>query len=220
MFTAASLLEFMPLLLRGALVTLEVTLYSTVLALILAFLAGFLQLSKFRGLRVLSTVYVELFRGTSLLVQLFWLYFALPILFDIRMPAMVAAVAAIGLNYGAYGSVVVRSSILAVPKGQYEAATALNMSPAIRMRKVILPQALPLMLPAFGNLQIELLKGTSLVYLITLMELTYQGMILRSYDSSKTLEIFALLLLMYFVLAYALTWIVRLLERRATRGRA
>lgn len=220
MFTAASLLEFMPLLLRGALVTLEVTLYSTVLALILAFLAGFLQLSKFRGLRVLSTVYVELFRGTSLLVQLFWLYFALPVLFDIRMPAMVAAVAAIGLNYGAYGSVVVRSSILAVPKGQYEAATALNMSPSIRMRKVILPQALPLMLPAFGNLQIELLKGTSLVYLITLMELTYQGMILRSYDSSKTLEIFALLLLMYFVLAYALTWIVRLLERRAARGRA
>jgi polar amino acid transport system permease protein len=163
---------------------------------------------------------VEIFRGTSLLVQLFWLYFALPMLLDISIPAMTAAVVALGLNYGAYGSEVVRSSILAVPVGQYEAATALNMSGRLRMRRIILQQALPLMLPSFGNLQIELLKGTSLVYLITLMDLTYHGMVLRTFDSSKTMEIFALMLILYFVLSYSLTLVMRMIERRVVRGRA
>jgi polar amino acid transport system permease protein len=215
----ALIVEFAPSLLRGALVTLQITLYGIGLALLLAFLAGLARLSKLRVVRAASTIYVETFRGTSLLVQLFWLYFALPIVLDIRISAMMAAVLALGLNYGAYGSEVVRSSILAVPRGQYEAATALNMTPWCRMRRVILPQAIVRMLPAFGNLQIELLKGTSLVYLITLMDLTYQGMVLRSFDSSKTPEIFAMLLVIYFVLAYSLTWIVRFVERRLARGR-
>lgn len=154
-----------------------------------------------------------------MLVQLFWLYFALPMLLDIRMSAMAAAVLALGLNYGAYGSEVVRGSILSVPKGQYEAAMALNMSPWLRMRRIILPQAMALMLPSFGNLLIELLKGTSLVYLITLMDLTYQGMVLRSFDNSSTPQIFALLLLIYFIMAYSLTLGIRFLERRAVKGR-
>lgn len=167
----------------------------------------------------MATVYVEIFRGTSLLIQLFWLYFALPMLLNIQIPAMAAAVLALGLNYGAYGSEVVRSSIVAVPKGQYEAATALNMSPGLRMRRILLPQALLLMLPSFGNLQIELLKGTSLVYLITLMDLTYQGMVLRTFDSSKTAEIFTMMLVLYFILSYSLTLTLRYVERRAVRGR-
>ncbi|BFT69443.1 hypothetical protein PAENIP36_08850 [Paenibacillus sp. P36] len=126
---------------------------------------------------------------------------------------------ALGLNYGAYGSEVVRSSILAIPKGQYDAAIALNMSPSLRMRRILLPQALLLMLPSFGNLQIELLKGTSLVYLITLMDLTYQGMVLRTFDSSKTAEIFAMMLILYFILSYSLSLTLRYFERRAVRGR-
>ncbi len=213
------LVQFAPSLLRGALVTLQITLCGLGLALVMAFLAGLARLSKHRAVRLASAVYVEVFRGTSLLVQLFWLYFALPMLLDIRISAMMAAVLALGLNYGAYGSEVVRSSILAVPRGQYEAAIALNMTPWCRMRRVILPQAIARMLPAFGNLQIELLKGTSLVYLITLMDLTYQGMVLRTYDSSKTPEIFAMLLVIYFVLAYSLTLIVRFVERRLSKGR-
>lgn len=103
-------------------------------------------------------VYVEIFRGTSLLIQLFWIYFALPMVLDIRMSAMTAAILALGLNYGAYGSEVVRSSILAIPKGQIEASIALNMTPFQRMRRIIFPQAWTMMLPGFGNLQIELLK--------------------------------------------------------------
>ncbi|TBL68493.1 ectoine/hydroxyectoine ABC transporter permease subunit EhuC [Paenibacillus thalictri] len=215
----ATIAEFLPSLLKGALVTLEITVLSVILAAAVAFIAGLLRLSRFRIIRALVIVYVEVFRGTSLLVQLFWLYFALPMLLNIQIPAMTAAMLALGLNYGAYGSEVVRSSILAVPAGQYEAAAALNMSPGLRMRRIILPQALVRMLPSFGNLQIELLKGTSLVYLITLMDLTYQGMVLRTFDSSKTPEIFILLLILYFIMSYAFTCAIRIAERRAARGR-
>lgn len=220
MASLSSAIEFVPLLVRGALVTLEITLFAIILSAIFAFAAGLMRLSRRRHIRILATAYVEIFRGTSLLIQLFWLYFALPVLLNIQIPAMAAAVLALGLNYGAYGSEVVRSSILAIPKGQYEAATALNMSSWLRMRRILLPQALLLMLPSFGNLQIELLKGTSLVYLITLMDLTYQGMVLRTFDSSKTTEIFTLMLVLYFILSYSLTLIIRYVERRAVRGRA
>lgn len=206
-------------LLRGLKITILLTVYSIAVAMCLSFLAGLGRLSPYRLVRGITAVYVEVFRGTSLLVQLFWMYFALPMLLDIRLSAMTAAVIALGLNYGAYGSEVVRSSILAVPKGQIEASIALNMTRYQRMRRVILPQAWVMMLPGFGNLQIELLKGTSLVYLITLTDLTYQGMMLRSFDISRTPAIFAWILILYFVTAYGLTALVRFAERRAAVGR-
>lgn len=210
--------DLLPLLFQGAAVTLQVTALSMVVAFVLSFAAGFARLSRIKSIRIASSVYVEVFRGTSLLVQLFWLFFALPLL-GIELTALVAGVMALGLNYGAYGSEVVRSAILAVPKGQTEASIALNMSPWLRMRRVILPQALAIMLPSFGNLAIELLKGTSLISLITMADLTYQGMILRTFDSSRTFEIFGLILVMYFVMAYPLTLVMRWLERRFSAGR-
>lgn len=212
-------LDLLPPLLKGLKITLLLTVYSIALALVIAFLTGLARLSHFKIIRFIAMVYVEIFRGTSLLVQLFWMYFALPILLDIHLSAMSAAVVALGLNYGAYGSEVVRSSILAVPKGQIEASIALNLTPFQRMRRIILPQAWTMMLPAFGNLQIELLKGTSLVYLITLMDLTYQGMMLRSYDMSQTSAIIIWLLLLYFITSCLLTLIIRMAERRAVVGR-
>jgi len=213
-------LELLPPLLKGLKITLLLTVYSTLAALCLAFIAGFARLSRFWIVRSIATVYVEVFRGTSLLVQLFWMYFALPMLLDdIRMPAMTAAFIALGLNYGAYGSEVVRSMILAIPKGQVEASIALNLTPYQRMRRVILPQAWSMMLPSFGNLQIELLKGTSLVYLITLADLTYQGMMLRSFNISQTTAIFIWILILYYAVASVLTYLIRLAERRAAVGR-
>lgn len=212
-------LELLPPLLKGLQVTLLITIYSTLLALALAFIAGFARLSRFRIIRSTAAIYVEVFRGTSLLVQLFWMYFALPILLDIRVPAMTAAVIAIGLNYGAYGSEVVRSTVVAIPKGQVEASIALNFTPFQRMKNIILPQAWAMMLPSFGNLQIELLKGTSLVYLITLTDLTYQGMMLRTYDISQTTAIFTWILILYYAAATLLTYVIRLAERKAAVGR-
>lgn len=212
-------LELLPPLLKGLRVTLLITVYSTLVALGLSFVAGFARLSRFRMISGAAAIYVEVFRGTSLLVQLFWMYFALPILLDVRIPAMTAAVIAIGLNYGAYGSEVVRSTIVAVPKGQVEASIALNFTPFQRMKNIILPQAWAMMLPSFGNLQIELLKGTSLVYLITLTDLTYQGMMLRSYDISQTTAIFTWILILYYAAATLLTYVIRLAERKAAVGR-
>lgn len=210
--------DLLPLLYQGAVTTLKVTVLSMGVAFLLSFVAGFARLSRRKSIRLVSSVYVEVFRGTSLIVQLFWLFYALPLL-GIELTALAAGVAALGLNYGAYGSEIVRSAILAVPKGQTEAAIALNMSPMLRMRRVILPQAMVIMLPSFSNLAIELLKGTSLVSLITMADLTYQGMILRTFDASRTFEIFGLILLLYFVMAYPLTLMMRWLERRFSAGR-
>lgn len=210
--------DLFPSLAKGAALTVEVTVLSALVAFAASFLAGFGRLSRRKSVRALTAVYVEGFRGTSLLVQLFWLYYALPLL-GVELPPLAAGVIALGLNHGAYGSEVVRSAVLAVPRGQTEAAIALNMTPWQRMRRVILPQAFVMMIPSFGNLLIELLKGTSLISLITLADLTFQGMVLRTFDASRTFEIFALVLVAYFALAYPLTLGMRGLERRLTAGR-
>ncbi|MGG1876132.1 ectoine/hydroxyectoine ABC transporter permease subunit EhuC [Paenibacillus campinasensis] len=214
----SSWIEFLPTLLKGAEITVIVALLSAVLAIVAAFIAGLGRLSKLWIVRTVMAVYVEVFRGTSLLVQLFWLYFALPFI-GIELPKMAAAVLAIGLNFGAYGSEIVRSAILAVPKGQWEAAVALNMKPWQRMWNIILPQASLRMLPPFGNQLVELIKSTSLVYFITMADLTYQAMVLRNNYISWTTEILVLLLLMYFVMATLVSVGVKLLERKLTAGR-
>lgn len=209
--------DLLPPLLRGAAITAQVMVLSAVVALVVAFLAGFGRLSRFAVVRGLASVYVEIFRGTSLLVQLFWMYFVLPH-FHITLPTMLVAVLGLGLNLGSYGSEIVRSSILAVPKGQTEASIALNMTHWQRMRRVILPQAVTMMYPSFGNLLIELLKSTALVSLITLSDATFEAMKLRT-TVLREVEIFSLLLLIYFVLAYPITVGVRWLERQAIAGR-
>jgi polar amino acid transport system permease protein len=211
--------KILPALLQGLGITVQLTIYSAILAFFVSFLIGFGRLSRFYPIRVVCVVFVEVFRGTSLLVQLFWLYFVLPQL-GIWLPADLAGLLALGLNAGAYGSEIVRSSILAIPKGQIEAAIALNMTPGQRMRSVILPQAFRIMLPSFGNLLIELLKGTSLVSLITISDMTFQATTLRTNMNQHTPEIFGLLLILYFLVAYPLTLGVRWLERRLSTGRS
>ncbi|MDN4594307.1 ectoine/hydroxyectoine ABC transporter permease subunit EhuC [Polycladomyces subterraneus] len=211
--------KILPALLQGLGITVQLTIFSAILAFFVSFLVGFGRLSRFYPLRVVCVFFVEVFRGTSLLVQLFWLYFVLPQL-GIWLPADLAGLLALGLNAGAYGSEIVRSSILAIPKGQIEAAVALNMTPGQRMRSVILPQAFRIMLPSFGNLLIELLKGTSLVSLITISDMTFQATTLRTNMNQYTPEIFGLLLILYFLVAYPLTLGVRWLERRLSTGRS
>lgn len=204
-------------LLTGLSITLQVLVYSSIFALVVSFLFGFLSLAKWPLIRLISSLYIEVFRGTSLLVQLFWFYFGLPIL-GIKLPAMFVGVLALGLGYGAYGAVVVKSALSAVPKGQTEAAISLNMTPYRRMRSVILPQAFLIMLPTFSNLVIELLKGTSLVSLVTLSDLTFQAMTMRASTMEST-KIFTYLLIIYFLIAYPITIGFRRLEKRLSIGR-
>jgi len=202
---------------QGLLTTVSLTLISAILALILGFVVGLMRLSKYKIVRFIATVYVEVIRGTSLLVQLFWFYFVLP-MFGIAMPAFTTAVVAITLNYGAYTSEVVRSGIQSIDEGQTEAAVSLNMTRTQRMRRVIIPQAFIFMLPNLGNQLIELFKSTSLVSLITLTDLTYQADVLNA-TTFQTTEIYTALLLIYFVLAWPLTKGMSLLERKLTEGK-
>jgi polar amino acid transport system permease protein len=204
-------------LLIGLKVTVSVTFFAIILAFTLSFIIGLCRLSKYKLLRFFSRVYVEVIRGTSLLVQLFWIYFSLP-LAGITLSAMSAGILALGLNGGAYGSEIVRSSILSIPQGQTEASIALNMTPLKRLWRIIIPQAFVIMLPGFGNLQIEMLKGTALVSLITLADLTYRANILNS-STMETTKIYTLLLIIYFLIALPMSKAVQRIEKKMTLGR-
>ena len=206
-------LDLLPPLLPGLWVTLQVFAGGVVVALFAALLAGLGRLSRDPIVRTFSSLYIEVFRGTSALVQLFWFYFALPILLDIHLGAIQVGILVLGLNIGAYGAEVVRSAIEAVPRGQFAAATALNLTPTQSMRHVILPQALPIVLPPMGNLLIELLKSTALIYTLGVYDLTREGRFLVD-ATLRTTEVYGLLLLIYFVLSLAITASVRFLERR------
>ncbi|MDX7950332.1 ectoine/hydroxyectoine ABC transporter permease subunit EhuC [Lichenihabitans sp. Uapishka_5] len=202
----------LPLLLRGALVTLEVTALAAVLALGMGFAVGLLRLAPSRLLRGLATAYVEILRGTSALVQLFYLFYILP-LFGLTLPPLATAVIGLGLNASAYASEVVRTTIGTVERRQWEAALALDMPPWLALHRIVLPQALPLMMPPFANQLVELLKATALVSLITLTDLTFAGSQLVTATGQKGL-VWSLVLALYFVMAFPLSRLSRRLERR------
>lgn len=211
-------------LMQGAWVTIELTVYSTILGAILAFSAGIGKLAHNPLIKSISIAYIEIFRGTSLLVQLFWLYFAMPVLgqaigIDLRLPPVVAGVLALSLNIGAYGAEVVRGAIEAVSKDQYEAAKALNFTPRKTLWRIALPQAIPEMMPPFGNLAIQNLKDTALVSLISLSDLAFRAEQLRNFTQDST-TIYTMTLLMYFGLALVVTAMMKLLERFVGRWRA
>lgn len=209
-------LDLLPQLLQGAWVTVQITVLGAIVSAAFALVAGLASLSPSRLIRAITRVYVEIFRGTSAVVQIFFFFFVLPAA-GITLPAFATGVFALGINVGAYGSEVVRAAIVNVDRGQRDAATALNLTRAKTMRLIILPQALVAMLPPFGNLLIELLKGTSLVSLITITELTFAGKLLLRAEGRRD-EIYVLVLLIYFLLALPITWSVRWLERRLARG--
>lgn len=204
-------------LLEGALVTIRITLLAAALGTALSVVSGLAALSPVRSVRWTNHVYVDFFRGTSAIVQLFWIFFVLP-LFGPSLSPMLAGVVTLGLNMGAYGSEVVRGAVRAMPAGQREAAIALNLTPFHRMRYVIFPQAVVAMLPPYGNLLIELLKGTALVSLITLSDLTFEAQKLRVNGSADTLTLFALVLVLYFAIALCITGAVRTVETLLSRG--
>jgi polar amino acid transport system permease protein len=200
-------------LLSGLWVTIYMTLLGAALAVVIAFVLGMVVRLPQLLPRTIARTVIEFFRGTSLLVQLFWLFYALP-LWGYQLTPIEVGVVAFGLNFGAYGAEVVRGSINAVPRAQWEGAIALNLSAFQRMRRVILPQAWPLMIPPFGNLLIQLLKSTPLVFLITLTDLTAVADQYRASEGNEGF-IFALLLVVYFLLAYVFTIGMRFLEARA-----
>lgn len=167
------------------------------------------------GLRAACRTWVELLRGTSALIQLFWVVFALPLI-GVRFDPLLAGAVVLGLNSGAYAAEAVRGALLAVPRGQHDAAIVLGLSPWQRLLLIELPQAIPVVLPTATNLAIELLKNTSLVSLIGLADLTFQANALRT-ATLADLPVLGMLLAIYLVLALALARAGHLAERSCAR---
>ena len=202
--------DYLPLLLQGIPITLELTLSAIVFVVIAGFVLGLGRSSRIRAIRWPVGFVVEVFRGSSAIVQLFWAFYVLPFL-GIELSPFTAGVIVLGLNGGAYFSEVVRASFASVPKGQTEAAVALNLSAWFRLTRVVLPQALPLMVPPFGNALIDMLKFTALLSLVTINELAYRADAIRSVLTEGG-PVYGLTLLIYFALALAFSLAVQRIE--------
>lgn len=216
MTTLEFVAQYWPRLLSGTGVTVTQFLFAAIIGIIISLTMGLAKLSQNRLLRGTAITYIEIFRGTSLLVQLYWIFFVLPLL-GLTIEKFTAGYLAVGMNIGAYGAELVRGAILSVPKGQWEAAVAINMSPFQRMLRIILPQALVNMLPPWGNLMIELLKGTALVSLISVADLMFEA---RQINASTYLsaQVFGAALIIYYILArFFVTPFMRWLERYMAR---
>lgn len=206
--------RYIPFLLEGLWVTLGVFIAGLAVAFATAFTFGLTRSYAPKGVRWLATGIVEFFRGTSALVQLFWAFYVLPF-FGLTLPPYLVGILVLGLNQGSYGSEIVRGSIAAVPKGQLDAARALRMPPMSRLRRVVLPQALPIMIPPFGNMAISMLKFTSLLSAVTVQDLTSRAQTTRT-DIGESALVFGSILIVYFSLSLILSTITRLIERRVT----
>ncbi|MFE2597860.1 ectoine/hydroxyectoine ABC transporter permease subunit EhuC [Streptomyces sp. NPDC059396] len=203
--------------LPGIWITVQLTLYSAALATAVAFAVGTARTHRSRTVRFLAGFYTEIFRGTSALVLMFWLFFVMPGLFGWALVPMWAAVLALGLSYGAYGAEVVRGALNAVAPAQREAGIALNFTPWQRLRLIMLPQAVPEMIPPFCNLLIELLKGTALVSLLGVADVSFAAYLVRL-ATQESAQIYSVTLVIYFVLAFLLTRGMRALERKTKAG--
>jgi polar amino acid transport system permease protein len=206
------------LLWSGLWVTVYATILATLLATVIAFVLGLLSLSPYVVLRGVARVVVEFFRGTSLVVQLFWFVYALPPLIGYRLAGnKTMAIVALGLNFGAYGAEVVRGGINSVPRPQREACTALNLRPIHRFRRVILPQAVPLMIPPAGNLVIQLIKSTPLMFLVAVVDLFSVGDQMRRAETHSIGLIYLGLGVVFFLLSMVVVGLAQLLENHAKR---
>lgn len=202
-----------PVLLRGLLVTVELWIPAMAAGLALGFALGLARLSRSGWIAKPALGAIEVFRGTPVLIQLIWFFYAFPIVIGVQLSPFVAALLGLTLNTAAYCAEIFRGGIQSVPKGQFEGARALGMTRAQAMRRVILPQVLRRMLPAFTNRAIELAKVTSLASVLSVHELMYQGRLLSA-TYYRPLEILTTVAIVYFVLIYPGSFLSARLERR------
>jgi polar amino acid transport system permease protein len=202
-----------PLLLLGAGVTIQITALSVGFGLLIGMFVGIARLSKVKLVKFLATVYVDFIRGTPLLVQIFLIYFALPMIIGQRIDPFIAAITACSVNSGAYVAEIFRAGIQSIDKGQMEAGRSLGMTWAQTMRFIILPQAFKRIIPPLGNEFIAMLKDSSLVSVIGFEELTRRGQLIiaRTYGS---FEIWLTVAFIYLVMTLTISRLVDYLERR------
>ena len=207
--------EFLPILLQGVWLTILVTLGSLILSTILGLLWALLRVSGVRALSGVSAGLINVIRGIPIIVLLFYLYFVMPD-FGVTLTALQAAILGLGIAYSAYQAENFRAGIEAIDKGQIEAAQTIGMGWWLTMRRVVLPQAVRIVLPPYGNIMIMLLKDSSQASTITVAELALQGKLIAS-STFKNTSVFTLVALMYLTMSIPLILLVRHLEKRAGR---
>ena len=205
--------QCMPQLTMGLKLTLQMTILSLVLAVVVGMITCLFSISKVKPLNWISGIYLSLIRGTPLMVQAFFIYFGITGAMGIRITSFSAAILVLCLNAGAYLSEIFRSGIAAVNKGQMEAARSLGLPYGVAMRKIILPQAIRIVIPSVLNQFIITLKDTSILSVIGCGELMRQGQLIvaRNYESFKT---YAIVAVMYYVVVVVLTKVFQMIERR------
>lgn len=209
----------LPLLLTGLYGTVEVTAASLVFGLIIGLIAGLMRISKSRGVAGLARAYITVFRSVPPLVQLFWAFYALPILLQIKFTPYQAAVLTLSLQSGSFFAEIFRGGIQSIERGQWEAGRALGMRHLTLMRRIILPQAVKRMVLPFFVRTIELFKTTTLVSTIAFADLLYQAMVLTS-QTFRPLEIYTAVAALYFVVITLASVGVRFYQRRLQRSEA
>ena len=205
--------DSLPLLLMGAAITVKITALSVIVGIITGLFMGIARIVNIRIFRIIAAVYVDFFRGTPLLVQIFLVYFALPLLTGQRSDPYVAAISACGLNSGAYVTEIFRSGIQSIDKGQMEAGRSLGMTWAQTMRYIIIPQAFKRVIPQLGNEFIALLKDSSLVSVIGFEELTRRGQLIIA-KTYASVEIWTCVAIIYLIMTLSISRFVAYLEWR------
>ncbi len=207
------IVESLPLLLSGAWITIEITGMSVGIGFLIGMIVSLVRMSSITPLKWLAKLYVDIIRGTPLLVQIFIIYFALPRVIGQPINPYVAAVAACSINSGAYVSEIFRAGLQSVDKGQMEAGRSLGLSWAQTMRFIIMPQAIKNIIPALGNEFIAMLKDSSLVSVIGFEELTRRGQLIiaKTYGS---FEIWSAVAFIYLIMTFTISQLVGYLERR------
>lgn len=210
------MINSLPLLIVGAGITIQITAISVGLGLIIGMFVGIARICNIKVLRALAAIYIDFLRGTPLLVQIFLIYFALPMVVGQRVDPFVAAITACGINSGAYIAEIFRAGIQAIDAGQMEAGRSLGMSWVQTMRYIIVPQAFKNIIPPLGNEFIALLKDSSLVSVIGFEELTRRGQLIiaRTYGS---LEIWITVALIYLVMTLTISRLVSYMEKRLAK---
>jgi polar amino acid transport system permease protein len=207
--------EFLPILLQGVGLTILVTLGSLLLSTILGLVWALLRVSGLHALSLLSAGLINVIRGIPIIVLLFYLYFVMPD-FGITLSALQAAILGLGIAYSAYQAENFRAGIEAIDKGQIEAAQTIGMGWWLTMRRVVLPQAVKIVLPPYGNIMIMLLKDSSQASTITVAELALQGKLIAS-STFKNTSVFTLVALMYLTMSIPLILLVRHFEKKANQ---
>ena len=211
----ADAIEFLPILLMGVNLTIMVTVGSLVLSTVLGLVWALMRVSGIRALSWTQVVIVNFIRGVPIIVQLFYIYFVLPDL-GITLTALQASIIGLGIAYSAYQAENFRAGIEAIDHGQVEAAQSIGMGWALMMRRVIMPQAIRIVLPPYGNIMIMMLKDSSQASTITVAELALQGKLIAS-STFKNIPVFTLVALLYLCMSIPLILIVSRLEKRFGR---